>query len=231
MVRLGALGERRPQEMSGGQRQRVALARALVIHPSLLLLDEPLSNLDLKLREEMRVEIAELQRRLKITTIFVTHDQGEALVMSDRIAVMNAGRIEQLGSPAAIYERPASRFVAAFIGRMNLFAGRRAGGRVELAQGQAPDLPAGGTDAALHVLVRPERVRVTAAPPAAGWLALQGRVRQVLYLGATREIHVDLEHGGRALAEAPNVGAPTAFAAGDAVWVTAPPEACQVLAE
>src|SRR5262249_36593319 len=150
-----------------------------------------------------------------------------ALVMSDRIAVMNAGRIEQLGSPADIYERPASRFVAEFIGRMNLFAGRRAGGRVQLAEGPALDLPGG--DGALHILVRPERMRVTTAPPSSGWLALQGRVRQVLYLGATREIHVALDDGGRALVEAPNDGMPLALASGDAVWVTAPPEACQVL--
>ncbi len=102
----------------------MALARALVINPTVLLLDEPLSNLDLKLREEMRVEIVAIQRRLGITTVFVTHDQGEALVMSDRIAVMNDGRIEQIGDPAEIYERPATRFVAEFIGRMNLFAGR-----------------------------------------------------------------------------------------------------------
>src|SRR5207245_5134483 len=109
--KLTGLGDRRPHELSGGQRQRVALARALVIRPAILLLDEPLSNLDLKLREEMRVEIADLQRRLAITTVFVTHDQGEALVMSDRIAVMNAGRIEQTGSPADSYERPAARVV------------------------------------------------------------------------------------------------------------------------
>src|SRR3982751_6910313 len=116
LVQLAGLGGRRPLQMSGGQRQRVALARALV-------LAEPLSNLDLKLREEMRVEIVAIQRRLGITTVFVTHDQGEALVMSDRIAVMNAGRIEQIGDPAAIYETPATRFVAEFIGRMNLVQG------------------------------------------------------------------------------------------------------------
>lgn len=112
LVQLAGLGERRPLQMSGGQRQRVALARALVINPAVLLLDEPLSNLDLKLREEMRVEIAAIQRRLGITTVFVTHDQSEALVMSNRIAVMNAGRIEQIGDPSDIYERPATRFVA-----------------------------------------------------------------------------------------------------------------------
>ena len=124
LVKLAGLGERRPLQLSGGQRQRVALARALVIEPSILLLDEPLSNLDPKLREEMRVEIAAIQRRLGITTVFVTHDQSEALVMSDRIAVMNAGRIEQIGDPAEIYERPATLFVAEFIGTMNLFSGR-----------------------------------------------------------------------------------------------------------
>src|SRR5688572_6790658 len=114
LVQLTGLGDRRPLQMSGGQRQRVALARALVINPAVLLLDEPLSNLDLKLREEMRVEIAALQRRLGITTVFVTHDQGEALVMSDRHAVKNAGCIDQLGRPSEVYERPATRFVAEF---------------------------------------------------------------------------------------------------------------------
>ena len=150
--------------MSGGQRQRVALARALVINPTVLLLDEPLSNLDLKLREEMRVEIAAIQRRLGITTVFVTHDQSEALVMSDRIAVMNAGRIEQIGDPSDIYERPATRFVAEFIGRMNLFSGQVTPSRmVRTAQGLeiAAPVPAEiATGAAVHVAVRPERARL-----------------------------------------------------------------------
>ena len=114
-----ASSERRPLQLSGGQQQRVALARALVIRPRILLLDEPFSNLDQKLREEMRDEVAALQRRLGITTLLVTHDQGEALEMSDRIAVMNQGRIEQLGRPVTIYERPATRFVAEFIGNAN----------------------------------------------------------------------------------------------------------------
>src|SRR5205814_7183224 len=146
LVQLTGLAERRPLQLSGGQRQRVALARALVIHPTVLLLDEPLSNLDLKLREEMRVEIAGLQRRLGITTVFVTHDQGEALVMSDRIAVMNAGRIEQVGEPAEIYERPATRFVAEFIGRMNIFTREN-----EI------------------VAIRPERAQLAAERPASGF--------------------------------------------------------------
>ncbi len=120
LVQLNGLDDRRPLQLSGGQRQRVALARALVIQPAMLLLDEPLSNLDLKLREEMRLEISALQRRLGIATVFVTHDQGEALTMSDRIAVMRDGRIEQIGTPGDIYERPATRFVAGFIGTANL---------------------------------------------------------------------------------------------------------------
>jgi ABC-type Fe3+/spermidine/putrescine transport system ATPase subunit len=201
LVQLRGLADRRPLELSGGQRQRVALARALVIRPAVLLLDEPLSNLDLKLREEMRVEIAGLQRRLGITTVFVTHDQGEALVMSDRIAVMNAGRIEQLGRPAEIYERPTTRFVAEFIGRMNFF------------------LKDGKT-----VAIRPERARLSSEKPADGF-AWRGTVRNVLYLGSTLEYHLDLQ-GQRALVEAPNEGAAPKFKAGDAVWFSAPPESC-----
>jgi ABC-type Fe3+/spermidine/putrescine transport system ATPase subunit len=236
LVKLSGLGDRRPHELSGGQRQRVALARALVIRPAILLLDEPLSNLDLKLREEMRVEIAELQRRLKITTVFVTHDQGEALVMSDRIAVMNAGRIEQIGSPADIYERPGSRFVAEFIGRMNFFPGRIAteGGRlvVRIPEGPTVALPvprgtADGT--AVNVAVRPERARLSLDTPPPGSFAARGRVDQILYLGSAREVRLTLESGARATVETPNTGADAGLAAGDAAWFVAPPEACLVL--
>jgi len=202
LVQLVGLSERRPLQLSGGQRQRVALARALVIHPTVLLLDEPLSNLDLKLREEMRVEIAGLQRRLGITTVFVTHDQGEALVMSDRIAVMNAGRIEQVGSPSEIYERPATRFVAEFIGRMNFFS---RGGKL--------------------VAIRPERAKLFKEKPADGF-AERGTLRHVLYLGATLEYHLALDSGERALVEAQNEGQPSRHAAGDSVWFTAPAENC-----
>jgi ABC-type Fe3+/spermidine/putrescine transport system ATPase subunit len=202
LVQLAGLAERRPLQLSGGQRQRVALARALVIRPTVLLLDEPLSNLDLKLREEMRVEIAGLQRRLGITTVFVTHDQGEALVMSDRIAVMNAGRIEQVGRPGEIYERPASRFVAEFIGRMNFFS----------------------RESSL-LAIRPERARLMPEKPANGFFT-RGTVRHVLYLGATLEYHLALDSGERALVETPNDGHAPRFAAGDAVWFTAPEENC-----
>jgi putative spermidine/putrescine transport system ATP-binding protein len=202
LVQLGALAERRPLELSGGQRQRVALARALVIRPAVLLLDEPLSNLDLKLREEMRIEIAGLQRRLGITTVFVTHDQGEALVMSDRIAVMNAGRIEQVGTPSEIYERPASRFVAEFIGRTNFF-----------------------NEANRLIAIRPERARIATTRPADGF-ARPGKVAQVLYLGATLEYHLLLEGGERAFVHAPNDAAVPRFAAGDPVWFSASRESC-----
>jgi spermidine/putrescine transport system ATP-binding protein len=233
LVQLAGLGERRPLQMSGGQRQRVALARALVINPTLLLLDEPLSNLDLKLREEMRLEIVSIQRRLGITTVFVTHDQGEALVMSDRIAVMNAGRIEQIGSPADIYERPATRFVAEFIGRMNVFAGVVTGAQtvrtargLDIAVPVSAELPVG---AAVYVAVRPERARLTPDPPANG-LALAGTVRQVFYLGATREFRIDLVGGERGVVETPNDGVGARFACGDAVWLTASFDDCRVLA-
>jgi spermidine/putrescine ABC transporter ATP-binding subunit len=232
LVQLAGLGERRPLQLSGGQRQRVALARALVINPAVLLLDEPLSNLDLKLRDEMRIEIAGLQRRLGITTVFVTHDQGEALVMSNRIAVMNAGRIEQIGAPADIYERPATRFVADFIGRMNFFSGHVTPARdVRTARGLVIPVPVAAgiaNGAEVHVAVRPERSRLSREKPDAG-LALRGTVRQVLYLGATREFHLDLDGGERGLVEMPNDGSAVPFDAGAVVWLAASFENCLVL--
>ncbi len=232
LVQLAGLGERRPLQLSGGQRQRVALARALVINPTVLLLDEPLSNLDLKLRDEMRIEIAGLQRRLGITTVFVTHDQGEALVMSNRIAVMNAGRIEQIGGPADIYERPATRFVAEFIGRMNFFSGNvtpahtvQTGKGLTIAVPVPADIASG---APVNVAVRPERARLSRDKPAGG-LALRGTVRQVLYLGSTREFHLDLEGGERGIVEMPNDGSAVPFDTGAAVWLAAAFENCLVL--
>ena len=233
LVKLGGLGERRPLQMSGGQRQRVALARALVINPAVLLLDEPLSNLDLKLREEMRVEIVSIQRRLGITTVFVTHDQGEALVMSDRIAVMNHGRIEQLGDPASIYERPATRFVAEFIGRMNLFDGvitPERGVRIG-EQVFAMDVPAElASGTSVHVAIRPERARLTAGRPEDG-VALRGTVRQVFYLGATHEVHVDLASGERGFVQLHNDGDGTDVRVepGAQVWLASSAANCRVL--
>ena len=231
LVKLAGLGDRRPLQMSGGQRQRVALARALVINPAVLLLDEPLSNLDLKLREEMRVEIVSIQRRLGITTVFVTHDQGEALVMSDRIAVMSQGRIEQVGDPAAIYETPATRFVAEFIGRMNLFTAVITGQRAVRIGEEAfaidvPERVASG--ATVHVAIRPERARLTAACVEDG-ISLPGTVRQVFYLGATREVHVDLAHGGKGFVQLHNDGSDAGVAAGTPVWLSAAAADCRVL--
>jgi spermidine/putrescine transport system ATP-binding protein len=199
--------------MSGGQRQRVALARALVIRPAMLLLDEPLSNLDLKLREEMRIEISSLQRRLGIATVFVTHDQGEALTMSDRIAVMRNGRIEQIGAPADVYERPATRFVAGFIGAINMqpatVAAAASGGYAQL------ETPAGAAIARLPngfsagtkttITVRPERMRLAAVAPE-NTIAWPATVEHVVYLGARREIRLRLADGSMAIAELTNDG-------------------------
>jgi putative spermidine/putrescine transport system ATP-binding protein len=213
MVQLTGFEARRPLQLSGGQRQRVALARALVIRPKMLLLDEPLSNLDLKLREEMRLEISALQKRLGIATVFVTHDQGEALTMSDRIAVMRAGRIEQVGPPADIYERPATRFVAGFIGSTNMFAaqpdGAAANGiaRLTTPAGSAHARVPAAANGAVTLTIRPERLRLAelgAAPTdATAWPAT---VERLVYLGARMELHLSLANGARAVAEAANDG-------------------------
>ncbi|HEX2116073.1 MAG TPA: ABC transporter ATP-binding protein [Alphaproteobacteria bacterium] len=237
MVHLPGLGARRPLQMSGGQRQRVALARALVIRPAMLLLDEPLSNLDLKLREEMRIEISNLQRRLGIATVFVTHDQGEALTMSDRIAVMRNGRIEQIGAPADIYERPATRFVAGFIGAINMqpavvsSASSDGYARLETPAGPAlARLPTGfGAGVKTTLTVRPERLRLGAAAPenAVAWPAT---VEHVVYLGARREVRLRLADGSAAIAEVTNDGS-GGRAAGEKVTAWFKPDDAWVIPE
>lgn len=235
MVKLDGLEARRPLQLSGGQRQRVALARALVIRPAMLLLDEPLSNLDLKLREEMRIEISALQRRSGIATIFVTHDQGEALTMSDRIAVMRAGRIEQLGSPTEIYERPATRFVAGFIGSINMLAARIAGpagadGYAALDTGAGAArarIPVGAGDV-VTLTIRPERLRLGDAPP--GAIAWQATVERVVYLGARIEVRLRWRDGGTAMAEIQNDGRGT-WTEGNAVTAWFMPSDAWVIAE
>jgi putative spermidine/putrescine transport system ATP-binding protein len=187
LVRLGGFEHRRPRALSGGQQQRVALARALVIRPDLLLLDEPLSNLDAKLREEMRGEIRQIQRRLGITTVFVTHDQAEALALADRVAVMDRGRLAQLGTPEEIYERPASPFVARFVGRINELAGEvAADGSLRLA-GISVSMPHGVAAGRRAVLmVRPQHLVL--GPPGSG---LPGRIAGVTYIGESVQIAVE----------------------------------------
>ena len=215
MVRLDGLGGRRPLQLSGGQRQRVALARALVIRPALLLLDEPLSNLDLKLREEMRAEISTLQRRLGITTVFVTHDQDEALTMSDRIAVMRQGRIEQLGTASAIYETPATPFVATFIGATNMIPARAglppdASGIARLETGAGPALvrlqPELAGSANLLLTIRPERLKLAAPGAAPAGTAWPGTIERIVYLGARQDIHLRLPGGQSVIASEVNEG-------------------------
>jgi putative spermidine/putrescine transport system ATP-binding protein len=226
LVQLSGLDARRPGQLSGGQRQRVALARALVIRPAVLLLDEPLSNLDLKLREDMRLEISGLQRKLGITTVLVTHDQGEALVMSDRVAVMRQGRVVQIADPATIYDKPADRFVAEFIGTMNLRRCRAEPGGVRLASGPMPvahSLPP-GTDALLAF--RPERVRLGSATE--GALALTGRLDRVAFLGGRTELHVMLPDDERCLIELTNDRLLTLPKQGDMVAMSVSPADCLV---
>jgi putative spermidine/putrescine transport system ATP-binding protein len=182
MVRLEGYDKRKPGQLSGGQRQRVALARALVNRPRVLLLDEPLGALDLKLREEMQVELKAIQQQVGITFIYVTHDQEEALTMSDRIAVFNRGRIEQIGAPADVYERPATRFVAGFVGTSNLLTGEAARTIV----GRA------GT-----FTVRPEKIHLASpdTEPSGDEVAAMGRVREVVYVGPDTRYIVRLDAG------------------------------------
>jgi putative spermidine/putrescine transport system ATP-binding protein len=198
LVRLENLAARRPRELSGGQQQRVALARALVIEPSILLLDEPLSNLDAKLRDEMRNEIRDIQQRLGITAVFVTHDQVEAMAICDRIGVMNAGRLEQAGTPSEVYEHPATPFVADFVGRMNHLRGRwLADGRVEVCGRPIRAARPGAAGQAALVMVRPHRVLLEEAATAEGALpnVVEGTVQRTTFVGDLLSYEVALPGG------------------------------------
>ena len=202
LVGLGGLGSRGASELSGGQQQRVALARAIVYEPKLLLLDEPLSNLDAKLRERMRVELRALQRRLGIAVLFVTHDQSEAMVLSDRIAVMQAGRIEQVGSPVALYERPATPFVRDFLGRVVMLEVLVSAGDTQRAEvpgepGAVFALPIASADSRLLMACRPEDV-VVAPSRTLGVNELTGTIESAAYLGEHIEYTVRTL-GGRQL--------------------------------
>jgi putative spermidine/putrescine transport system ATP-binding protein len=182
LVQLGELADRKPNQLSGGQRQRVALARALINQPKVLLLDEPLGALDLKLREEMQAELKGLQQRIGITFVFVTHDQGEALSMADRVAVFSRGRIEQLDTPRALYTRPRTAFVASFVGSANVVAGELA---ERLTGRRAP------------FAIRPELIEIRALDAAlpAGMLGTEGTLEGVLYHGSSSRCHVRVESG------------------------------------
>ena len=186
MMHLAGLGDRRVDQLSGGQRQRVALARALAVRPRVLLLDEPLTALDAKLRESLRVDIDQLLRSLGVTTVYVTHDQGEAMALGDRVAVMSQGRVEQIGTPQQIYYRPESAFVADFIGTMNRLTGTCTDGLLRV-QGGALRLPVARATSD-HAMFRPQDARIV--EPDAG--ALAGRIVSAFFLGSTTRVVVDL---------------------------------------
>jgi putative spermidine/putrescine transport system ATP-binding protein len=249
LVRLEDLGDRLPSQLSGGQQQRVALARALVIEPDALLLDEPLSNLDAKLREEVRVEIRQLQRALGLTTVMVTHDQDEALAMADRLVVMSAGAIQQIGTQRELYEHPSNRFVAGFVGRTNFLRGRLVepgvfrsdGGLMLRCDGRsASSGAASSSDAAASasapgarraLALRPERLVLGAPADTERANRVAGTVEFVSYLGAIIEYYVRLSSGETVRVHAPNTGAAgdRAWALGEAVHVSWPVEVGLVL--
>ncbi|HEY1702237.1 MAG TPA: ABC transporter ATP-binding protein [Trebonia sp.] len=235
-VGLEGYAERWPKEMSGGQQQRVALARALVNRPRALLLDEPLGALDLKLRQAMQIELKRIQREVGITFVYVTHDQGEALTMSDRIAVMNAGIIEQLAPPRDIYEFPKTRFVAGFIGTSNLLTGTvdsispdgqatiKPGGEGERIIVRAPGKRTGDT---AEITVRPEKITLTAGTPATGTpgpedtCALRGTVTEVVYLGTSTNYNITTSSGDEVVVFLQNAcDSSDSAVRGDDVWLT-----------
>ncbi|MEO3997587.1 ABC transporter ATP-binding protein [Mesorhizobium sp. CAU 1732] len=218
MTGLGTLAQRSPNQLSGGQQQRVALARAIVMEPRVLLFDEPLSNLDAKLRDQMRVEIRELQQRLGITALYVTHDQIEAMSISDRIVVMNGGIVEQVGTPREVYARPASRFVADFIGKANFVSGKKtAGNAIEIA-GKSFDLASGNAQSAgdaVTVVIRPEAIKIAAD---AG--DFPATVRRAMFLGNIAEYLVEVDGVGSWLVDSPNPGEAGLFEPGTNVFVS-----------
>jgi putative spermidine/putrescine transport system ATP-binding protein len=203
LVRLGHLGERLPRQLSGGQQQRVALARALVFKPDVLLLDEPLSNLDAKLRQEVRVEIRELQRTLNLTTIMVTHDQEEALTMADRLVVMNEGAVRQVGTQQDLYERPADRFVAGFVGRSTFLEGAVERPGIFRSKGGLAVRCLDGSPGPASLALRPERLVLGPGPETLD-NSYPGVVEFISYLGAVIDVHVRLNDTERVIVQIPN---------------------------
>ncbi len=243
LVRLESFGNRRPRQLSGGQQQRVALARALVNEPSVLLLDEPLGALDLKLRKELQLELTSLQDRVGITFVYVTHDQEEALTMSDRIAVMDKGKVLQVGTPTEIYERPCCRFVADFIGESNFLEGvvlGMAGNRVTVrldqgvtVEGMSPRPATPGS--AVTVSVRPEKLRLSSERPQSSDNVLPVTVERAVYVGAEMRIHTRLEGGHAMIVREQNnrqaVDSNGYHAPGETAYVSWPVENALVLSE
>jgi putrescine transport system ATP-binding protein len=237
LVKLDGFGRRKPHELSGGQRQRVALARSLAKRPRLLLLDEPMAALDKKLRGETRFELMELQRRLGLTFVIVTHDQSEAMTVADRIGVMDRGRLMQVAPPAEIYEQPNSRWVADFVGDVNLFEGRLGDDGMSVEGTAAGRLRvAAKADAApgqvVWVAVRPEKVRIGHAPPPGLDNCVAATVVDIGYLGDMSLYKLRTRDGSQVKAAIANVGRPAegAVAVDAQVWLSWPPEAAIVLA-
>ena len=230
VARLEALAERYPSELSGGQQQRVSLARALIVEPETLLMDEPLSNLDANLREEMRFEIRRLHDQFRTTAVYVTHDQAEAMTTADLIAVMNGGRIEQLGSPEEVYERPVSEFVARFIGASNVLKGQA----IDRTHVAIAGIPVATTGIALEpgretaVTIRQHDIRLAPAgagtPPAN---TLTGVVRRQVFLGSSRDYSIEIQGGAQVRIAAP---ADQSIAPGSAAWMHFDPAKCRALA-
>jgi spermidine/putrescine transport system ATP-binding protein len=236
IVDLKGREKRRPRELSGGQQQRVALARALVNRPRALLLDEPLGALDLKLRQAMQVELKRIQREVGITFVYVTHDQNEALTMSDRIAVMNDGLIEQLGSPREIYERPATKFVAGFIGTSNVLSGTIAsarGGQAVIEAGPGERIVVPGEVAmgeTVELTVRPEKIEVHPERPGGDGCAVRGTVTEVVYLGMFTNYNVTTSSGAEVVVFVQNVSSADDVATrGDSVWLSWDPRHSYVI--
>jgi ABC-type Fe3+/spermidine/putrescine transport system ATPase subunit len=236
IVGLPGVEQRMPEQLSGGQRQRVALARALVIEPKVLLLDEPLSNLDAVLRKRMRHEIRDLQKRLGITTIFVTHDQDEAFELSDRVVLLNKGLVEQVGTPEDLYDSPATRFVAEFIGDANLVEGQvvdaRDSGQVRIRVAGGTELPARAVPGSLrigdaaHLMLRPERIELMMEAPADGG-ALGARVVDRVFSGEQLSLGLETANGIRLICTKPSLPRFRLLAPGDSVWLI--PTECRAL--
>jgi spermidine/putrescine ABC transporter ATP-binding subunit len=238
LVQLAGLGERRPAQLSGGQQQRVALARAIVTEPNVLLLDEPLAALDKKLRTEMQVELRDLQQRLGITTLFVTHDQEEALALADRIAVMDHGKIVQVGPAHEVYERPQTHFVTDFLGEANIFSGQvvtsdETGIVIAINEEDrvvAPSQPGLTPGAPIVCAVRPENVRISLDPPSTP-IALPATVAHVVYLGPSLNFHLTLRDGAHVVVFAQSGVQKVLPTVGQAVYLWWEPEYTLVLHE